>query len=224
MVSSSKARRGGFLIVAEAGEGGGKTTVVKALVETLRREGFDVVQTREPGGSPSAELIRNLVLTGETDRFSGMTEVLLFAAARVEHLRQTILPALEAGKVVVCDRMLGSTLAYQGAGHGIPRETIQTIHNLTTDGLTPDLTLWFDVPPEVGLARSTKRLAAAGSNEDRFERLGLGFHERVGTEFARMAHAAGWARIDATLPLPEVIREAERIAVAALRGLEARCA
>lgn len=185
-------------ITFEGGEGSGKSTQLRTIASRLREAGMDVVETREPGGAPSAELIRDLLVQGSTDRWQPITEVLLHGAARTEHIANTVQPALERGAWVLSDRFVDSTRVYQGAGHGLPLDIIDTLHAATTGGLEADLTLVFDVPVEVGLARAHKR---AGSNnaEDRYERMGSAFHEKVRNGFLQIAEreAARCVVIDA---------------------------
>lgn len=174
-------------ITLEGGEGSGKSTQLRQLAGFLHRQGLEVVETREPGGSPSAEMIRDLLVTGSTDRWEPITEALLHAAARTEHIANTVRPALDRGAWVLSDRFVDSTRVYQGHAHGLPTATIDTLHSVTTDDLTPDLTLVFDVPVEIGLARAGKR--STDGNEDRYERMGTAFHERVRAGFLAVAEA-----------------------------------
>ena len=192
-----------MFITFEANEGAGKTTQVKLLVKALLESGYDVVQTREPGGSTGAEEIRNLVLQGATDRWSAMTELLLFTAARRDHLERTVRPALEAGKVVVCDRYVGSTLALQVAG-GADRKKVLDLHQIACDGQMPDLTIFLDMESEAALARSNARNAADASPESRMEEKGSTFHSAVSLEFKRQAEEFNWARINADQPIEAV--------------------
>jgi len=185
-----------MFITFEALDGAGKSTQARLLAETLRKQGHDVVLTREPGGSPGAEEIRALILQGDTDRWSPMTEILLFNAARRDHLERTILPALKRGAIVICDRYVGSTLGLQVAG-GEDRAMILKLHEIACDGIMPDLTFYLDLDVEVSLARSIGRLAAEVSAEDRFESKGDSFHRRVAREFEWQAKEFGWVRIDA---------------------------
>jgi len=186
----------GQFITFEGGEGAGKSTQVARLVEALRENGIEVVQTREPGGSRGAEDIRNLVLNGEADRWSPRTELLLMFAARSDHLERTIRPALEAGAWVVCDRFADSSRAYQGAGGGVPVEFIEQLDAAIVGADQPDLTLMFDLPVEVGLERAFGR----GLFEVRFESKGLAFHQRLRDGFAAIAadHPERCRVIDAT--------------------------
>ena len=184
------------LITLEGGEGAGKSTQVARLVAALRARGLDVVQTREPGGSPGAEAIRNLVLNGEVERWSSRTEILLMFAARSDHLERTIRPALAAGSWVVCDRFADSSRAYQGAGGGVPEEFIEQLDAAIVGDDQPDRTLIFDLPVEVGLERAFGR----GLFETRFESKGVAFHQRLRDGFTAIAvaHPERCRLIDAT--------------------------
>ncbi|WP_298744746.1 dTMP kinase [uncultured Brevundimonas sp.] len=175
----------GRFITFEGGEGTGKSTQVARLVERLRARDLEVVQTREPGGSPGAEEIRVLALNGDVGRWSATTETLLMFAARSDHLERTIRPALEAGRWVVCDRFADSSRAYQGAGGGTPAELIETLDAAIVGRTQPDLTLVFDLPVEVGLERAFGR----GLFETRFESKGPEFHERLRRGFLDIAAA-----------------------------------
>ena len=173
----------GIFITLEGGEGTGKSTQTRRLVERLRALGHGVVQTREPGGSAGAEVIRNLVVAGDAERWSPRTETLLMYAARSDHLERTIRPALEAGDWVVCDRFADSSRAYQGAGGGVPPAFIEMLDAGIVGDDQPDLTLVFDLPVEVGLERAFGR----GLFETRFESKGLAFHGRLREGFLAIA-------------------------------------
>ena len=175
----------GRFITFEGGEGAGKSTQLKGLVARLQSQGREVVATREPGGSPGAEAIRELVLTGAADRWSPVTETLLMYAARRDHVERVIRPALARGAWVVCDRFADSTRAYQGAAGGTAAELIAALERFVLEETRPDLTLIFDLPVEVGLARAHAR---AGS-EMRFESKGLAFHARLRDGFLAIADA-----------------------------------
>ncbi len=179
----------GKFISFEGGEGTGKTTQVKLLRDRLITEGKDVILTREPGGAPGAEEIRQLLLTGNPDKWVPMTEVLLFYAARVDHLKRTIQPALQAGKWVICDRYADSTFAYQGAGHGLGASVVEEIHRITTDDFWPDMTILLDIDPEAGLRRANAREAdiSEDKREDRFEKMAQGYHQRLRQAFLQIA-------------------------------------
>ena len=172
----------GRFITFEGGEGAGKSTQLKRLVARLRAEGLEVVATREPGGSPGAEAIRELVLNGAADRWSPVTETLLMYAARRDHLERVIRPALERGAWVVCDRFADSTRAYQGAAGGADPALIAALERLVLEDVRPDLTLIFDFAPEEGLKR-----AAGRGGEMRFESKGMEFHERLREAFLAIA-------------------------------------
>jgi dTMP kinase len=173
--------RGAF-ISFEGGEGAGKSTQIRRLADRLKAAGFDVVLTREPGGSPGAELIRDLLVNGEADRWSSVTETLLMYAARRDHLERVIRPALDRGAMVLCDRFADSTRAYQGAGGDAPASLIAALEDHVLAGTIPDLTLIFDIPASIGLDRASARGGAA-----RFESKGLDFHERLRAGFLTIA-------------------------------------
>ncbi len=186
----------GQFITLEGGEGTGKSTQASRLVARLSARGIDVVHTREPGGSPGAEAIRGLVVSGEAGRWSARTELLLMFAARSDHLERTIRPALEAGRWVVCDRFADSSRAYQGNGGGAPMELVEALDRDVVGADQPDLTLIFDLPVEVGLERALAR----GAAETRFESKGLEFHRRLRDGFLSISaqHPERCRLIDAT--------------------------
>jgi len=176
---------GGVFITLEGGEGGGKSTQAKLLAEALKQRGYDVVLTREPGGAPGAEAIRELLVKGDPGRWDGLTEAMLHYAARRNHLVNTVWPAMEAGKVVISDRFADSTMAYQGYGHGIDRAAITTLYKTAVGDFAPNLTLILDLPPQAGL----KRAGSRGGAEDRYERMDVSFHERLRNGFLEIAKA-----------------------------------
>ncbi|NIY72152.1 dTMP kinase [Marivivens donghaensis] len=173
----------GLLVTFEGIDGSGKSTQARRLAERLQAKGHEVVLTREPGGSEGAEEIRALLLTGDTNRWSAETEILLFTAARRDHLEKTIRPALAAGKTVICDRFADSTRVYQGATRGDLRGTVDSLHQIMI-GQEPDLTFIIDMDPKVALERGLAR----NSGEDRFEDFGLGFQETLRHGFLSIAH------------------------------------
>ena len=175
----------GFFITFEGGEGAGKSTQIRRLAERLRALGHEVVLTREPGGSPGAEAIRDIVLNGPPERWSAITETLLMYASRRDHIERVIRPALEAGKVVLCDRFADSTRAYQGAGGQVAARLIDTLEAVVLEEVHPDLTLILDLPVDDGLSRALSR----GGGEDRFEAKGKAFHERLRQAFLDIARA-----------------------------------
>ena len=192
----------GRFITFEGGEGAGKSTQVGRLAARLTAEGREVVTTREPGGSPGAESIRELVLTGSADRWSPATETLLMYAARRDHIERVIRPALERGAWVICDRFADSTRAYQGAAGGVDPKFISALETYILEGTRPDLTLVFDLPADVGLDRAHARAGA----EMRFESKGTAFHERLREGFRAIADSEPerCALIDATAPMDAV--------------------
>lgn len=202
----------GRFITLEGGEGAGKSTQVRRLADALRERGCEVLRTREPGGAPGAERIRELLVTGDTDRWDGTTEALLHFAARREHLLRTVWPALEKGVWVVSDRFADSTMAYQGYGHGLAREIIERLYDIAVGDFQPDLTFILDLPAEEGLRRS----AARGEGEDRYERMDIAFHRRLREGFAEIARRAPerCAAIDATGSIDQVADEILRLTLA----------
>lgn len=171
-------------ITFEGGEGAGKSTQATILANRLARAGLRVFTTREPGGSPAAEEIREALLSGQVEQFGPLAEAVLFSVARQDHIDNAISQALSEGKWVVCDRFLDSTRAYQGASGGVPRPIINALERLTVRGLMPDLTLILDIPANDGLARVAQRGAA---EPDRFEGQDLAMHERVRRAFLEIA-------------------------------------
>ena len=177
----------GNFITLEGGEGAGKTTQIKLLADAFKAGGLNPIITREPGGSPAAEVIRSLLVEGAVDRWQPMTEALLNFAARLEHVQATIEPALAAGRWVLCDRFADSTVAYQGYGHDLGRAVIDELHRLVLGYFQPDLTVILDIPVAEGLIRATNRERAKGSREDRYEHMDEGFHQRLRDGFLDIA-------------------------------------
>nr|WP_217354855.1 dTMP kinase [Ruegeria arenilitoris] len=171
-----------MFLTFEGIDGSGKSTQARRLAESLAAAGHDVVLTREPGGSPGAEEIRRLVLEGDPDRWSAETEILLFTAARRDHLERTIEPALNAGKIVICDRFADSTRMYQGLSRGDLRALVDQLHGLMI-GREPDLTLLIDMDPEIGLSRAKGRQGT----EERFEDFGPALQKRMRSGFLALA-------------------------------------
>ncbi|MFO1012758.1 MAG: dTMP kinase [Caulobacteraceae bacterium] len=195
----------GRFISFEGGEGGGKSTQARRLAERLSAVISEVVVTREPGGSPGAEVIRGLLVNGEVDRWSAVTETLLMYAARRDHIERVIRPALDAGGWVLSDRFADSTRAYQGAGGGAPQELIVALEQHVVGETMPDLTLILDLPVELGLGRAAQR----GGAEARFEAKDIAFHERLRERFLAIARMEPerCAVIDAALA-PDAVAEA----------------
>ncbi|WP_245948207.1 dTMP kinase [Paenibacillus sambharensis] len=168
--------RKGFFMTIEGGEGAGKTTVIKGLTRYLEQQGYEVVTTREPGGIPIAESIRSIILDPVHTMMDPRTEALLYAAARRQHLIERVLPALESGCIVLCDRFVDSSLAYQGHARGLGMDEVWDINRFAIEGAMPDLTLYMDVDPRLGL----QRIHEAKQREiNRLDLEGLSFHERV---------------------------------------------
>lgn len=195
------ANRGRF-IVFEGPEGAGKSVQANRLAASLRDAGRNVVQTREPGGTPIGDEIRTVLLRLRTDVVMPETEVLLLAAGRAQHVRQVIVPALARGDDVVCDRYVDSTLAYQGGGRGLSLNALRPIQHYATGGLTPDLRLLLDLPVEDGL----RRRFADPESVNRIDQDDIAFHERVRAAYLALAAAepAGWVVIDASRSIDEV--------------------
>lgn len=206
----------GRFITLEGGEGAGKSTQVARLKEWVEKRGHKCIATREPGGAPGAEMIRKLLVEGPVERWDGVTEALLHFAARREHLRTTVLPAIKSGTWVVCDRFADSTMAYQGYGHGIDRAMLGTLYDIAVGDFRPDLTLILDLPVETGLKRAAQRRGT----ETRYESLPRDFHERVHQGFLDIAKAdpERCIVIDATAGIDEI---AQAIADAVTKHLEA---
>lgn len=181
----------GRFITLEGGDGTGKSTQIKLLQKALASTGLDVITTREPGGTPQAERIRDLLLQRDSGKFDPMTEALLLFAARREHLVEKIWPAMEKGQWVISDRFADSSRAFQGYGMGLDMKVIEQLYALAAGTFEPDLTLIFDIDPAVGLARSGKQKSAAQNTsegtEDRYERMGLEFHNRLRNGFLEIA-------------------------------------
>ena len=173
----------GRFITLEGGEGAGKSTQIAKLRAWLESRGREVLPTREPGGSPGAEAIRKLLVEGATDRWDGTTEALLHFAARRDHLRATVWPALKSGVWVLSDRFADSTRAYQGYGHGLDLAMLERLYEVAVGSFRPDLTLVLDLPVEAGLARAAARRGA----ETRYENLPRDFHQRVREGFLEIA-------------------------------------
>ncbi|WP_419758335.1 dTMP kinase [Acidisoma sp.] len=185
----------GRFIVFEGGDGAGKGSALSAVAEALVADGLDVLTTREPGGTPEGLELRALLLAAAGSVWDQGSELLLMTAARVQHVKRVIRPALAAGRIVLCDRFVGSTLAYQGAGRGLPLALIRDLHRIFVDDVWPDLTVLMDVDAGTGVRRSRQRLSATKADEGRFEALDLDFHERVRGAFLEQAEAKPGATI-----------------------------
>ena len=200
----------GFLVSLEGPEGAGKTSVLEALIPILEDRGVEVLTTREPGGVLIGEKIREVILDPSHTEMDPKTELLLYIASRRQHLVEKVLPALAAGKLVIMDRFIDSSVAYQGFGRGLDKEAIDWLNEFATDGLKPDLTLYFDIEVEEGLAR----IAANSDREiNRLDMEGLDLHRKV-----RQGYLSLWekeadriVKIDASLPLDQVIANTQQL-------------
>jgi len=195
--------RQGMFITFEGGEGSGKSSALKRLRDRIEAQGYSVIATREPGGVEIAEQIRRVILDVKNTDMTGVTEVLLYAAARNQHLVERVLPALRAGTHVLCDRFVDSSLVYQGYARGQDVSMVQAINAYATQGITPMLTLWFDVDPEVGLSRIA---ANAGREVNRLDLESLDFHRKVreGYHQLYLTYPERIVRIDANCSVAEV--------------------
>lgn len=194
-----------MFITLEGPEGSGKTTAVEAAVKELEARGYQIVRTREPGGTPIAEQIRNVILDKENTKMDPRTEALLYAASRRQHLVEKVWPALKEGKIVICDRYLDSSLAYQGGARGLGVDNILKVNMFATENTFPDLTLLFDITPEEGL----KRIAANASREvNRLDLEKLEFHHKVRNTFLELAkkYSERYVIIDASKSREEVAK------------------
>lgn len=193
----------GILITLEGPEGAGKTTILHQILPILTQMGVDILTTREPGGIRIAESIREIILAPENTAIDGKTEVLLFAAARRQHLNEKVRPALAEGKIVIIDRFIDSSVAYQGYARGIDVADVETINNFATDGLLPDLTLYFDVDTEIGLSR-----VMSGDREvNRLDLEAQEMHQKVRAGYQAIAKAnpKRIVTIDASQAIDQVV-------------------
>ena len=200
----------GFLVSLEGPEGAGKTSVLEALIPVLEDRGVEVLTTREPGGVLIGEKIREVILDPSHTEMDPKTELLLYIASRRQHLVEKVLPALAAGKLVIMDRFIDSSVAYQGFGRGLDKEAIDWLNEFATDGLKPDLTLYFDIEVEEGLAR----IAANSDREiNRLDMEGLDLHRKVRQGYLSLLEkeADRIVKIDASLPLDQVISNTQQL-------------
>jgi dTMP kinase len=214
----------GRFVTFEGIEGSGKTTQIQMLSNYLEEREVDHLLTREPGGTPIGDQIRRLVLDPANSAMTPICDLLLYVAARAQHIEQVIRPALEAGRLVLCDRFKDATFAYQGYGRGIRLDLIDALHDLQTLSLRPDLTLLFDIEASLALERARDRDRSGGRDETRFEQQDLEFHERVRCGYLELARqeAARFVVIDARGSIGEVhLRVLEAITLG-LHGREAR--
>lgn len=194
----------GLFITFEGPDGAGKTTQVQAIVEALQKQGYDVLVTREPGGTPISDKIREIILSPTHEEMADATEVLLYAASRAQHVHEVIKPAIESGKIVICDRYVDASVAYQGYGLGVPTQKVSHINRFATGGLTPDRTYLLDVPVQEGKSRLLARTGL-----DRIEQKGEAYHERVRAGFHELAeqNPERFRIVDAARSIDEVTQE-----------------
>ncbi|NEN81005.1 dTMP kinase [Paenibacillus elgii] len=196
----------GFFITVEGGEGAGKTSAIDAILEQVKARGYDVLSTREPGGIPIAEQIRSVVLDRNNTAMDPRTEALLYAAARRQHLAEKVIPALEAGKVVVCDRFIDSSLAYQGYARELGMDEVFAINRFAIGDWMPDLTVFMDVRPEIGLARIR---ADQGREVNRLDLESMTFHNKVREGYLQVLSRfpERVVRVDAERELDKVLED-----------------
>jgi dTMP kinase len=209
-----------LLITFEGGEGAGKSTQILALADHLRAQGFEVIVTREPGGSAGAEAVRHVILSGAAETYGPAMEALLFAAARSDHVDQKIRPAIEAGQIVLCDRFIDSSRVYQGISGNLDPQFMQSVERIAIDGTMPDLTFILDIPADKGLARAGLRRGTEVA--DRFEKETIATHEARRQAFLAIAANEPWRCkvIDADRTVDEISAEIAALADAALKQRE----
>ena len=210
----------GFFVTFEGGEGAGKSTQIRLLAEALRADGHDLLVTREPGGSPGAEAVRHVLLSGAAEPFGPGLEALLFAAARSDHVEQVIRPAVEAGRIVLCDRFMDSSRVYQGVTGNLDPGFMAALERTTVNGMVPDLTIILDIDPEEGLRRASAR-REDGEGADRYEKEQLEVHQRRREAFLAIAQAEPdrCIVIDAAAPEEQAAADILRIVRAALGAM-----
>ena len=209
----------GLFITLEGGEGAGKTSAIPLLTARLEKEGYQVLATREPGGIEIAEAIRAVILNPANTSMDGRTEALLYAAARRQHLVEKVWPALKKGMIVLCDRFVDSSLAYQGYTRGLGMEEVMEINRFAVETTMPDLTLFFDISPEAGLARISENKSR---EQNRLDLEALSFHESVyeGYQILREQYKDRYVTLDASKPLADVAEHAVQAIMAFLQGKE----
>ena len=203
MQINSLDKKRGYFVTLEGGEGSGKSTQLGLLEDYLSKGGYDVIFTREPGGTPISEEIRKILLGGENTEMCDETEALLFAAARVQHIKEKILPAVAAGKTVVCDRYVHSSLVYQGYARGLG-DFVEKVNSYAFENCMPDVTIFLDITPERAFARK-----GGADKDDRLEQSGMDFHKRVYDGYVRVAEKFPdhFVRINADRPVEDVFED-----------------
>lgn len=217
----------GYFITFEGVEGCGKTTQIRLLAELLTESGFSATLTREPGGCQIADQIRAILLDAENRAMTPMTELMLYAAARAQHVNDVIAPALADGGVVLCDRFCDATVAYQSFGRGLDRSTIDDLNRRACQGVFPDLTILIDCDPALGLERARSRIeACSGPREERFELEALAFHQRVRAGYRSLAESEPerFAMIDGAGTVADIAAAIQSAVLARIpEGLHAAC-
>lgn len=206
MMKQQQTERSGWFITLEGGEGAGKSSAIELLTNKLKQKGLDVVVTREPGGVRIAEKIRSIILDPEHTEMDARTEALLYAAARRQHLAEVVVPAIERGAIVLCDRFVDSSLAYQGYARGLGMEDVWEINRFAIHDMMPDITFWLDIDPQAGL----NRIAANQTREvNRLDQEQLAFHEAVREGYDRIAkqHPERIVKLDASQTLAEISKQ-----------------
>lgn len=203
MQINSLDKKRGYFVTLEGGEGSGKSTQLGLLEDYLSKGGYDVIFTREPGGTPISEKIRKILLGGENTEMCDETEALLFAAARVQHIKEKILPTVAAGKTVVCDRYVHSSLVYQGYARGLG-DFVEKVNSYAFENCMPDVTIFLDITPERAFARK-----GGADKDDRLEQSGMDFHKRVYDGYVRVAEKfpKHFVRINADRPVEDVFED-----------------
>lgn len=209
----------GIFITIEGPEGAGKTTIIEMLLEKLESEGYPIMKTREPGGIEISEQIRSVILNKNNTAMDGRTEALLYAAARRQHLVEKVLPAIEQGFIVLCDRFIDSSLAYQGFARGIGMDEVYSINRFAIDNRMPDATLYFDIDPEIGMKRINEH---KGREVNRLDLENLEFHRKVreGYQLLSRKYSNRIIEIDASQPLQKVYEIAESKIMSIIQDLK----
>lgn len=210
----------GRFITFEGGEGAGKSTQIQYLAQALSSRGYDVVVTREPGGSPGAEAVRHVLLSGAAEEFGVRMEAILFAAARSDHVEELIRPAIEAGKIVLCDRFMDSSRVYQGVTGNLEPEFIAALERVAVNGMVPDMTIILDLPAEVGLARARARSAGSQTGPDRYEKEDIAVHEKRREAFLDLAASEPHRckMINGNQPADAIAQAIEKLVLPLLEG------
>ena len=203
----------GLFITFEGGEGAGKSTQIQYLAQSLVSDGYEVVTTREPGGSPGAEVVRHVLLSGAAEEFGVRMEAILFAAARNDHVEETIRPAVELGKIVLCDRFMDSSRVYQGVTGNLEPDFVRNLEEVAVNGMVPDLTIILDLPATAGMKRARTRSGIANRRPDRYEKEELGVQEKRREAFLDIARSEPerCRIVNAEQPIDAISRQIEQL-------------